>query len=49
MVNLRRPSHGCHARIERWALDEVALPGKLVSDIVEQLYREDRFWRVLKV
>jgi hypothetical protein len=29
---------------------EVALPGKLVSDMVEQLYREDRFWRgILKV
>ncbi len=34
-----------HARIERWALDEVPLPGKLVSEIVEQLYRENRFCR----
>jgi polyhydroxyalkanoate synthase subunit PhaC len=34
-----------HARVERWALDEVALPGKLVSEIVEWLYREDRFHR----
>jgi polyhydroxyalkanoate synthase subunit PhaC len=34
-----------HARIERWALDEVALPGKLVSEIVEALYRENRFCR----
>jgi len=34
-----------HARIERWALDEVALPGKLVSEIVERLYRENRFCR----
>ncbi len=34
-----------HARIERWALDEVALPGKLVSEIVELLYRENRFCR----
>jgi len=33
-----------HARIERWALDEVALPGKLVTQIVEWLYREDRFY-----
>jgi len=32
-----------HARVERWALDEVALPGKLVSEIVEWLYRENRF------
>jgi polyhydroxyalkanoate synthase len=34
-----------HARIERWAFDEVALPGKLVSEIVEWLYRENRFCR----
>ena len=32
-----------HARIERWALDEVALPGKLVNQIVQWLYRENRF------
>jgi len=32
-----------HARIERWALDEVALQGKLVHDILEWLFREDRF------
>jgi polyhydroxyalkanoate synthase len=34
-----------HARIERWALDEVALPGKLVSEIVERLYGENRLCR----
>lgn len=34
-----------HARVERWALDEVPLPGKLVHDIVEWLYRENRFCR----
>jgi polyhydroxyalkanoate synthase len=34
-----------HARIERWALDEVPLPGKLVHQIVNWLYREDRFCR----
>jgi polyhydroxyalkanoate synthase len=34
-----------YARVERWALDEVALPGKLVSEIVELLYRENRFCR----
>ena len=33
-----------HARIERWALDEVALPGKLVHQIIEWLYRENRFF-----
>lgn len=31
-----------HARVERWALDEVALPGKLIRQIVQWLYREDR-------
>lgn len=34
-----------HARIERWALEEVALPGKLVREIVDELYRENRFCR----
>jgi polyhydroxyalkanoate synthase len=36
--------------LNAWALDEVALPGKLVSEIVELLYRENRFCRgILKV
>ena len=34
-----------HGRIERWALDEVALPGKLVRQIIDDLYRDDRFYR----
>jgi poly[(R)-3-hydroxyalkanoate] polymerase subunit PhaC len=34
-----------HARVERWALDEVPLPGKLVHEIIEWLYRQDRFCR----
>jgi poly[(R)-3-hydroxyalkanoate] polymerase subunit PhaC len=39
-----------HARVERWALDEVPLPGKLVHQIIEWLYRENRFCRgVLKI
>jgi polyhydroxyalkanoate synthase len=39
-----------HARIDRWALDEVALPGKLVREIVDALYRENQFCRgVLKI
>jgi polyhydroxyalkanoate synthase subunit PhaC len=33
-----------HARVERWALDEVPLPGKLVHQIIEWLYRENRFF-----
>ena len=31
-----------HARVERWALDEVPLPGRLVHEIIDWLYREDR-------
>lgn len=34
-----------HNRVERWALDEAALPGKLVNEIVQWLYREDRLCR----
>jgi polyhydroxyalkanoate synthase subunit PhaC len=33
-----------HAQIERWALDEVALSGKLVHQMIEWLYRENRFF-----
>ena len=36
-----------HARVERWALDEVALPGRLVHQMIEWLYRENRFCRGL--
>jgi polyhydroxyalkanoate synthase subunit PhaC len=39
------PAMDIHARIERWALDEVALPGKLVNQIVQWFYRENRFCR----
>ena len=39
-----------NARIERWALDEVRLTGKLVYQIIQWLYRENRFCReTLKV
>jgi polyhydroxyalkanoate synthase len=34
-----------HARVERWALDEVPLPGKLVHQLIDSLYRENRFCR----
>ncbi len=34
-----------HMRVERWALDEVPLPGKLVHEIIDWLYREDCFCR----
>ena len=33
---------GTHVRVERWTLDEFALPGKLFTEIVELLYRDDR-------
>ena len=32
-----------HARVERWTYDEFPLPGQLFEEILEQLYREDRF------
>jgi polyhydroxyalkanoate synthase len=32
-----------HARVERWALDEMPLSGELVGQIIEWLYRENRF------
>jgi polyhydroxyalkanoate synthase len=39
-----------HARVERWALDEVPLSGRLVHQIIEWLYRENRLCRgALKV
>jgi polyhydroxyalkanoate synthase len=34
-----------HRRVERWMLDEMPLAGKLFAEVVELLYREDRFMR----
>lgn len=34
-----------HALVERWSLDEVSLPGKLVHQIMQWLFRENRFCR----
>ncbi|PMS29416.1 alpha/beta hydrolase [Paraburkholderia rhynchosiae] len=34
-----------HLRVERWTHDEFALPGRLFAEVVEYLYREDRFSR----
>jgi polyhydroxyalkanoate synthase len=31
-----------HARTQRWILDELAMPGQLFEDVLEQLYRQDR-------
>ncbi len=34
-----------HTRVERWALDEVPLPGKLVYQIFQWLYKENQLCR----
>lgn len=34
-----------HMRVERWTHDEFPLPGKLFTEVVESLYREDRLTR----
>jgi poly[(R)-3-hydroxyalkanoate] polymerase subunit PhaC len=34
-----------HTRVERWALDEAPLPGRLFRQILERLYRENQFCR----
>jgi polyhydroxyalkanoate synthase len=34
-----------HGRIERWTLDEIPLPGRLVHQILQWLYRENRLCR----
>ena len=34
-----------HLRVERWTLDELALPGRLCAELAEMLAREDRFVR----
>ncbi len=45
-----REAMAIHARVERWTLDEAPLPGRLIREIVQQLYREDGFRRgVLRI
>lgn len=34
-----------HWRVERWTLDELPMSRKLFDDVVEQLYRQNRFMR----
>ncbi len=34
-----------HMQVERWTLDEAPMPGRLFEEVVDQLYREDRFMR----
>lgn len=31
-----------HSRVQRWVLDEFAMPGRLFEEVLELLYREDR-------
>jgi polyhydroxyalkanoate synthase len=38
-----REAMDIHARVERWAL-EAALPGRLVREMIEQLYSENSFF-----
>lgn len=38
------PEHwATHGRVERWTLDEFAMPGLLFREVVDQLYRADLF------
>lgn len=34
-----------HSRVVRWTLDEFPMPGRLFEDVVDDLYRHDRFAR----
>jgi polyhydroxyalkanoate synthase subunit PhaC len=34
-----------HLQVIRWTLDEFAVPGRLAAEVVEDLYRHDRFHR----
>lgn len=34
-----------HMRVERWTHDEFPLPGRLFTEVIELLWREDRFMR----
>jgi polyhydroxyalkanoate synthase len=45
LANLGQAALHTHMRVQRWTLDEMAMPGQLFEDIVEHLYRRDRFMR----
>jgi polyhydroxyalkanoate synthase len=34
-----------HMRVERWTLDEMPMPRRLFGEVVDDLYRDDRFMR----
>ncbi len=42
-ISDRRASE-INAMIERWSLDEIALPGRLVREIIEWLYQDNRLY-----
>jgi polyhydroxyalkanoate synthase len=42
LTTVRHPPFQIHMCVERWTLDEMAMPGQLFEDIVEELYRHDR-------
>lgn len=44
MLSLTDPlAAAIHARVARWTLDEFPLPGTLFEEVLEHLYRQDRF------
>jgi polyhydroxyalkanoate synthase subunit PhaC len=45
LATLGQPVSEVHLRVLRWTLDEMALPARLFTEIVEDLYRDDRFLR----
>jgi polyhydroxyalkanoate synthase len=45
LTTVGHPPFQIHMRVERWSLDEMAMPGQLFEDIVEELYRHDRLMR----
>jgi polyhydroxyalkanoate synthase len=45
ITSLGRPSLQVHLRVVRWSMDEFAIPGRLFAEVVEDLYRKDRFMR----
>lgn len=45
IASLGKPSLQVHLRVARWTLDEFPIPSRLFAEILEDLYRKDRFMR----
>jgi len=45
LIATRPTNIATHLRVRRWTLDETPLPGHLFEEVVDRLYREDRFYR----